>query len=77
MRAPTEEIIEAIAVTKGVDPRDLDIILYDYIDVDAIRDLTAHETATWTLSFETPDHVVTVQSDGVILIDGIRKAVWT
>ena len=27
-------------------------------------------TSTWTLSFEVPDHSVTVTGDGVVLVDG-------
>lgn len=74
--SPVLEIVEAIADEKGVDSEKLDLILEEHVSTDAIRLLAAHETETWTLRFEIPDHEVTVKSDGVILVDGSKQEVW-
>lgn len=68
-------IIEAVADAKGVDPIHLDIVLHDYIEPDALNRLVAHDSGTWTLSVELPEHTVTVTSDCVVLVDGNEKCV--
>jgi hypothetical protein len=74
--SPTVEIVEAIADAKSVDPDELNTPLQASIDTDAIESLAAHDTASWTLSFELPNHNVTVTSDGLILVDGVREQIW-
>lgn len=71
------EIVHAIADAKETDPYGLDLSLQEYVDTDAIQQLAAHDAATWTLSFQLPNHEVTVTSDGGILVDGVRRCVWT
>lgn len=63
-------LLEALAATEGCEPVELDYALQDHIDVDALDALLAHPTGSWTLSFEVPDHSVTVTGDGVVLVDG-------
>ena len=63
------EIVEAVADAKGTDPMELDCPLYEYIDLGAIRQLADRDNTSWTLSFELPDHDVTVTSDGVVQVD--------
>lgn len=63
------EILREIAAADGVEPSDLDFLLQEYIDVDALQKLVDHSGSVWTLSFEVPGHTVTVTSDEVILID--------
>lgn len=70
-------IAQAIARADGVDPDELDYSLQDYVETDAVDLLARHETGTWTLSFEVPDHDVTVTSTGLVLVDGEREAVWS
>lgn len=67
------EIVTAVADAEGVDPTDLDFALHDYVETDGLRLLASHEESTWTLTFQLPDHEVTVTSDGVILVDGDRE----
>lgn len=69
-------IIDAVADANGVDATELEYALHDYVDTDALRLLATHG-GTWSLSFETPDHHVTVTSEGLILVDGERRDVWT
>lgn len=69
----TIEIVEAIAEEKGIDPEELDAPLEKYIDTEAIELLAAHETASWTLSFELPNHEVTVTSDRLVVVDEARE----
>lgn len=73
---PVVQIVEAIADTKGIDPDEFDRPLQDFIDTDAIQLLASHDTASWTLSFELPDHKVTITSDRLILVDGVREGSW-
>lgn len=67
------ELVEAVADAEGVDPRDLDV-LHEHVPLDVVEQLSKHETASWTLSFELPDHDVTVTSEGVVLVDGTRRS---
>ncbi len=70
MHGAVSEIVEALAVSENCDPAELDYALQDHVDVDAIKSLTAHRSDSWTLSFEVPNHSVTVTGDGVVLVDG-------
>jgi hypothetical protein len=69
-------VVQAVADAKETDPMDLDCPLYEYIDFGAIRQLADREDTSWTLSFELPDHDVTVTSDGVVQVDEIRQQLW-
>lgn len=73
---PVVTVVEAVADAKGVDPSELDISLDDHIEPEAITRLADHDDASWTLSFELPEHNVTVTSDGLVLVDGARQEVW-
>ena len=64
------KVIEAIAASKGVEAGDLEVVLGDYIDLDAVEQLAKHSNSTWGLEFELPNHVVSVKSNGEILVDG-------
>lgn len=66
----TNAVVTAVADAKDVDPSELDLVLHEYIDVDALESLSTHEDSSWTLAFELPEHTVTVTNDGVILVDG-------
>jgi hypothetical protein len=65
----TSKIIRAVADNKGVEPAELAEPLGEYVDLDAVNQLAEHDNSTWTLTFELPEHSVTVMSDGVILVD--------
>lgn len=71
----TNAVVTAIADAKGVDPSEL-LVLQEYIDVDALESLSAHEHSTWSLTFELPEHRVTVTDDGVVLVDGSLEEIW-
>ncbi|WP_436911331.1 HalOD1 output domain-containing protein [Halosimplex marinum] len=66
---PTD-IVEAVARARDSDPRELDFVLADHVDLDALEQLAEHPESTWTFTFELPDHSVTVTSAGAILVDG-------
>ena len=66
----TTSVVLAIADAEGVDPMDLDFVLHDYVDTDAIEQLLAHDGGEWTFTFEVEAHTVTVTSDGVVYVDG-------
>ncbi|QZP39496.1 HalOD1 output domain-containing protein [Halobaculum magnesiiphilum] len=70
------EVVEAIAHAKGADRDEVDRPLQEFIDVDAIQLLASHDSASWTLSFELPNHNVTITSDGLVLVDGARENIW-
>lgn len=75
-QSPVVSIAEAVADAKGIDLDKLEIPLQEYVDTEAIELLAAHGNASWTLTFELPDHSVTVTSDGLVLVDGAREEVW-
>lgn len=74
--APVPEITDAIAAVEETDPTDLNDPIQDYIPSDAIAQLAAHETATWTLTFTYRDHQITITSTGVIAVDGRHEETW-
>ncbi|MUV88128.1 hypothetical protein GJ631_16600 [Natronomonas sp. CBA1123] len=67
------EIVEAIAEAKGVDSAELEIQLQEYVDTDAIRSLVAHQGDSWSLQFETPNHIVRVTGHNVVIVDGSER----
>lgn len=69
----TNAVVTAIADAKAIDASELDIVLQDHIDVDALESLTAHESGTWSLTFELPEHTVTVTDDNVVYIDELPE----
>jgi len=73
-QSPIPEIIEAIADLKGIEPSELDLALYEYIEPEAIQQLASHGTASWTLSFELPEHQVAITSEGAVLVDGTERS---
>lgn len=76
-QSPVVSIIEAVADAKGVGPDELDTPIQEHVELEAIELLADHDAASWTLSFELPEHNVTVTSDGLVLVDGAREAVWS
>jgi hypothetical protein len=67
------EIMRSVANAEDVAMSELDCTLQENIEVDALRSLDSHETSQWRLTFELCDHVVTVQSDSRIFVDGVQK----
>ncbi|EMA72605.1 HalOD1 output domain-containing protein [Halorubrum distributum] len=67
-----ESIIENIAEVEGVESINLDSQIYHHISTDAITRLENHESKSWRLQFEIPNHVVEVTGNGEILIDGVQ-----
>ena len=72
----TSSVIESIADHKDVDSGEMDIVLADYIDPDAVEQLARHSNSNWRLQFELPKHSVTVKSDGGVLVDDQLKQNW-
>lgn len=71
------EVVEAVADAAGTEPDALQFTLQDHVPTEALVALTEHDDASWTLSFEVPNHSVTVRGDGLILVDGDRQRVWS
>ena len=46
---------------------------YEYIEPEAIQQLVSHGTASWTLSFELPEHQVAITNEGAVLVDGAER----
>lgn len=69
-------IVEAVAAAEDVQANELETCLHDYIDTEAIRLLADHSNAPWTLSFDLPEHQVTVSSEDIVVVDATGKAAW-
>ncbi|WP_436910254.1 HalOD1 output domain-containing protein [Halosimplex marinum] len=71
---PTDDIalniVRAIAAVEGVEPHELGFSLHEHVSTDAVRSLAAMDSDDWELSFEVPDHTVTVDGRGAISVDG-------
>ncbi|WP_209452121.1 HalOD1 output domain-containing protein [Halosimplex halophilum] len=63
-------IVRAIAAVEGVNPHELDYSLHEHVSTDAVRSLAAMDHDDWELTFEVPDHTVTVDGRGAIGVDG-------
>ncbi|WP_247000871.1 HalOD1 output domain-containing protein [Halosolutus gelatinilyticus] len=68
------EIVEQIAEREGVDPIDLDVLLYDVIDPDALEALTngtgdRQTQAILRVEFTYYGYAVTVDGNGKVSID--------
>lgn len=70
------DIVRTIADAKGVKPNELDLVLADHINPDALNQLAKHENSAWTLTFELPEHEVTVMGQGGVLIDSHQETDW-
>lgn len=66
-------LIEAVADAEGKEPNELEFVLEDHISTEAIQRLDDHESESWTLQFELPNHTVQVGGDGTILVDGTEN----
>ena len=64
-------VVEAIAEAEACSPHDLEYALYNHIETDALVTLITSEQDDWKLTFEVPDHTVTVHGDGRIVVDDI------
>lgn len=73
-RSIETEVVYAIADAEDVEPEELDIVLYDYIDLEPIANLVDDDTTSWTFSFEILSYVVTVDSDGSVLVKSQDEA---
>lgn len=69
----TEKIVRAIADAEETSPEDLDIILHNWVDTDAVRQLVNHDNNSWELQVEVPNHTVTVTGDGIVHVDGVQR----
>jgi hypothetical protein len=69
----THSLIEAIADIKGKDPDDLEVVLEDYVSMEAIQRLDDHASESWTLQFDLPNHTVHVAGDGAIIVDDTQE----
>jgi hypothetical protein len=69
------DLVEALADAEDTEPTDLDYKLQEHIPVGAIERLTKHENASWTLSFEVPEHEVTVTSGGSVFVNEKRTEI--
>lgn len=66
-------VVEAIAETEGTQPHDLEYSLYNHIETEALLTLMASDYTDWELTFQVPDHTVTVRGNGQILVDDIVR----
>ena len=64
-------VVEAIAEAEECAPHDIGYTLYDHIETGALLTLVTAEQDDWELTFEVPDHTVTVHGDGRIVVDDI------
>lgn len=76
------EIVERVAGCEGVDPIDLDVLLYDVIDVDALETLTngtndRQPQLPLRVEFTYCGYAVAVGENGKIRIDKYPSGVGT
>ncbi|UPW01308.1 hypothetical protein M0R88_04185 [Halorussus gelatinilyticus] len=65
----SRSIYTALAAVEGVAPTDLDVQLYDYVDVEAIDDLyRAPAAADWEFTFSVEKYAIRVRADGEVAV---------
>lgn len=69
-------VTEAISEVKNIEPINLDLALENHVDVDALQQLARHDSRSWAVSFETPNHLVTVSGSGWVSVDNERILRW-
>lgn len=66
-------VVEEIAAREGVDPMELDVLLHDVIDADALETLTngtdRRETTTLRVTFPYHGYTVTVDGTGAVTVE--------
>jgi hypothetical protein len=68
-RSIESKILRALADEEDVDPGELDIVLYDHIDLEAVADLIDNSSSAWNLSFEILSYVVTVDDEESVVVE--------
>lgn len=68
-RSVTTEIVSAVAAEKGVAPAELDFILYEHLDCDALERLTNRGGDSFVVTFELPGVTVTVRKQETLSVD--------
>lgn len=74
-RPPSIAIVESIAAIEGSDPTDLEFVLYDFVDPDALDRLLLGATGgDLSVELRVGHYLVTVRADGSLQLrtDGSR-----
>jgi len=65
----SRSVYTALAAVEGVAPADLDVQLYDCVDVEAIDDLyRAGADDEWEFTFTVEEYAVRVRADGEVAV---------
>ena len=70
-----ERIRRALAAAEGKEPDELTVTLQEHVDADAIRLLAEHDSRSWSLMFELPEHTIEVAGEGSVVVDGTRQRI--
>lgn len=62
-------VVESLAEASDCEPQEIDYSLQEHIDTGAMLALVTSEHTNWELSFEVPDHSVTIRGNGRIFVD--------
>jgi hypothetical protein len=71
----TTRIVREVAKAKGVEPSELEFVLYEHIDTDALSQLSEHEGSRWTLTFVVPEYEVTITCGNDIDVEELEYEV--
>lgn len=63
-------VVEAIAEVDGSSPHALGYSLHDHVETEAVNTLAASDHEGWELTFDVPEHTVTIRDGEQILVDG-------
>ncbi len=63
------DIVEAVADSKGVESNELEVVLTEHVDLEAVERFAENSDTAWRLRFTLPQHRVTVTNGGEILVD--------
>ena len=73
-RSPSIAVVEEIAARRGVEPTDLDVVLYDSVDPEALdRLFLEQQTIDMEATLDVAEYRVTVRSDGSLLVRDVTE----
>lgn len=67
-RCPSEALVEQLAESEGVEPWELELTLYDYVDPDALDSLFRPGSGGGYVVFEIDGRVAFLDSDGTVQV---------
>lgn len=71
-RKPGLKLIDAIAMVEEIHPTELDFVMHDYLDLEALDALIENCNCNLEIKAEINGHDVEIDSDSTVIVDGLK-----